>query len=1084
MKDLTHYLVDAVKCSENSVETASEVIEELQTNVNGNTNQRIEKRSRVKIKITKSNSHGKICEIVKSKDDLIDKTPSPSPASSRKTRGSLKSALNETPTNSNSKNKIKYNEEIQMMNLDLSDESIYSPPKRTNSSISPIKRSNNQMVMMKEESNAFQILMTRDKPNKNMFTNHSTSDKSINEIKDNNDIMSKFEKTKEKLAPADNRLYSKRKLNDEEEEIKIEEELNNRTKIFKRNSNDNVQNNSTSLNQRISTPQGFHSYFTKIVSEEKENPQDKSQLTLVDSMNNKINGHKSTENFNKLKHNKHEKKIKNSQSNSNSPIIVNEQESNDPIQNRLRKQRWSLRINLPLSDDDSDSETKKSSINGDDDSNDLLFGKKIKSKEKLKKQNPEKEKKRKVNKKSKVFTRNTSSESDDVKNNTDIEIIESKISKRPPNEKLAPLFVKKPKPDPNVIAARQLFLHSQSPEKERKKLEKINMNPKTLTLSFPTISHVTQIEKTGSSSLADLKYCFKELTSTYNPTFNITDFKSVINLNNSALIKSSQSNKLIKQDCDLEEVLKEIEEQCTDVREMWTKICAMTNKQNNIVSPKRRGRKKKSVDGGVNVVAETNNNENDVWTQKYKPLNTKEIIGNEEAVMKLKNWLNSWSLSANNDDYSSSEEFYNSDNSRSCNAQSSQQVAVLLGPHGSGKTISVYAIAEELGYNVLEVNASSKRPGRKILKDLDEATKSHRVKNSDLKSIFQQTDLNEKKVQKNSLILFEDVDIIFDEDEGFISAAYQLASNTKRPIVMTCRDSCTHLSRMAPQQLKIYFQATQGSRALAFLDLISLAEAGTRLPRSCLDKFLINGDLRKALLQLQYLLASETPSTFLPSNDFRETLWQDMRNYLYKPTVKLHKKRIKKKSKAALKESEISSQDSNNKNIIHDLANDLDTISIISSLVDVNDSILNVSQLKFEPSLSLEENMSYYSINHVRSIEIGEWLRHQTMSKYASDVDDVDHSKVVKQLLLKKELNIGVDTALSQISMHTLDSRIMAVDYLPATRTICRAEELKSTNNTKRGNRFFHYLHNFRLPSGSLKPTILAAACKVMQEKL
>ena len=88
---------------------------------------------------------------------------------------------------------------------------------------------------------------------------------------------------------------------------------------------------------------------------------------------------------------------------------------------------------------------------------------------------------------------------------------------------------------------------------------------------------------------------------------------------------------------------------------------------------------------------------------------------------------------------------------------------------------------------------------------------------------------------KKSLILVEDLDLIFEEDDGFISATCQLASKTKRPIVMTARDTCSHLSRMAPQQLRIYYQRSIGSRVSAMLELITLGESGCRLPRPCLN---------------------------------------------------------------------------------------------------------------------------------------------------------------------------------------------------------------------------------------------------------
>lgn len=137
------------------------------------------------------------------------------------------------------------------------------------------------------------------------------------------------------------------------------------------------------------------------------------------------------------------------------------------------------------------------------------------------------------------------------------------------------------------------------------------------------------------------------------------------------------------------------------------------------------------------------------------------------------------------------------------------------------------------------MNASSKRTGKRILKELEEATKSHRVKKNKHKFSFEQaantkSKSKEPKTSHNSLILLEDIDLIFEEDEGFVSATYQLALNTKRPIVMTCRDMCPHLSKMAPQQNKIYFQKVNGNRVSVLLQLISLAEKGYRLPHNCL----------------------------------------------------------------------------------------------------------------------------------------------------------------------------------------------------------------------------------------------------------
>ena len=40
--------------------------------------------------------------------------------------------------------------------------------------------------------------------------------------------------------------------------------------------------------------------------------------------------------------------------------------------------------------------------------------------------------------------------------------------------------------------------------------------------------------------------------------------------------------------------------------------------------------------------------------------------------------------------------------------------AVIEGPPGSGKTAAVFALAAEMGFNVLEVNASSNRTGKQV----------------------------------------------------------------------------------------------------------------------------------------------------------------------------------------------------------------------------------------------------------------------------------------------------------------------------------------------------------------------------------
>ncbi|XP_034192215.1 enhanced level of genomic instability 1 isoform X4 [Osmia lignaria lignaria] len=502
-----------------------------------------------------------------------------------------------------------------------------------------------------------------------------------------------------------------------------------------------------------------------------------------------------------------------------------------------------------------------------------------------------------------------------------------------------------------------------------------------------------------------------------------------------------------------------------------SKKCGTNKGQpNKTMSPKTKTRTRKQLE--KTGTSNENKIENVSWTYKYRPKSTEEIVGNENAVIKLREWLVRWKIKFINESDDSENDFYSSDTSYS-RTNGNNQVAVLLGPHGSGKTASVYALAEEFGYTVLELNASSKRSGKKLLKELEEATKSYQIKNKERTSAFCNLTSNEilpKKISKNSLILIEDVDIIFEEDEGFISAIYQLASNTKCPIVMTCKDVCLHLNKLAPQQSRIYFQSVVGNKVSVLLELISLAETGYRLPSNYIMELLQSGDLRKAILQLQYLLLSGPPQMLEHAINFKNSLWQNMQYYLYRPAIIVSKKQKKKKAVS-------SKVINNNRNLLNDVADKLDSITLLTSLMTTEDTALNLCELKIQPSLSVVENTALYSTCNNVCLEIAEWIGNKIMYKD----HDYDGIRYQNNITLRKQLNKEINLALSHTVSLLLDHQIIATDYLPFIRTICRAEEYRANRNNKRGNRYFHYLHNLK-SSSLLKPNILSAACKIMHD--
>ncbi|KMQ92272.1 atpase family aaa domain-containing protein 5, partial [Lasius niger] len=975
MKDIKQYFVNSTRIVDertaadldNAVERKKEEKQSWETIATG-------KRERVKIRISRTSSKERTCDIVESKNDLVDKTPSPF---NGKMKNGEKTVHDETPKSCPTKSKRNLKKDPKLaveINRNQSEEAKFAQNEKElseevivdsgNSSDDSLKNVNeagnasnselcNEIGSQREESNAFQVLMNRSKPIQYKLLPPQSMEEVEN--KEKLDIKELKSGYKEKLiALADKKGYSKRKIAEVEEGEKIEKNIENRMRFFKSDiTGDIAHKKDDSIGLSIKNNKqhcgNLLNYFSKSPLESTSKDEKYASTFIVKADVHRTHNSTDIEPVMKSISNKiySSKKCSKSELNLSTVddihIIESEnfylpQTAKEDKQKR-EKPRWSLRIKLHSSEDNDLNDTtddelfsprskskfnpsskSRNSVNMEDSrvhSKDYNGYIKINTEKKesigkqkdnvqrtcaednvqntakdvidnadtrLKKSNEIAEAKQKFDTSETIIT---------VTDDSECEIINENVLKRKPNEKLAPLFTKRRKTNPIVTAARRSFLQSDIDMENKNTDRKTNSNNNISSLPFPAISHVKQLEDTSESIRVEIKCKFPaKVERKYLPLIDVSNYKCISNYSKAPKAVEATINESVKENFD--QVLSEIEELCPDARKIWKTVSTMKGDSEKRSPPRTKGRKTRTLER-KKMLTENIGNEEDrlhdcAWTCKYKPMSAEEIVGNEEAAGKLKDWLSGWTASLTKDDGSSGDEFYSSDCSSSCNNRENNQIAVLLGPHGSGKTASIYAIAEELGYSVLEVNASSRRTGKKILKELEEATKSHRIKKSKHKSPFERVPANENetpKISQNSLILLEDIDLIFEEDEGFVSAAYQLASNTKRPIVITCRDTCPHLSKMAPQQNKIYFQKVSGSRVSTLLELISLAETNRRLPYNCLTKLLQAGDLRQALLQSQYLLLSGPPVLSEQSTIIKPSLWQGMQRYLYKPAIKL-----------------------------------------------------------------------------------------------------------------------------------------------------------------------------------------------------
>ena len=232
---------------------------------------------------------------------------------------------------------------------------------------------------------------------------------------------------------------------------------------------------------------------------------------------------------------------------------------------------------------------------------------------------------------------------------------------------------------------------------------------------------------------------------------------------------------------------------------------------------------------------------------------------------------------------------------------------VISGPHGCGKTAAVYAVARELGFEVFEINAGSRRSGRDILDKVGDMTRNHLVKhtpldqsadaseeaeNMDILSEKLKQDLDSgrqgtmnsffksqiapkkspskrkpkaqkpkprrdppRKVQsqKQSLILLEEVDVLFDEDKTFWATTLELLVQSKRPVIMTCTDeSLLPLEDMILHAI-LRFTHAQEQLATDYLLLVACNEGHILERDAVINLYKSKGfDLRASITELNF----------------------------------------------------------------------------------------------------------------------------------------------------------------------------------------------------------------------------------------
>lgn len=165
-----------------------------------------------------------------------------------------------------------------------------------------------------------------------------------------------------------------------------------------------------------------------------------------------------------------------------------------------------------------------------------------------------------------------------------------------------------------------------------------------------------------------------------------------------------------------------------------------------------------------------------------------------------------------------------------------KQNILIYGPTGSCKTSAVYSIANELDYEILEVNASDFRTKDQIESIVGQASKQQ--------SLF----------QKEKILLIDEVDCLSGmEDRGGANAILNLLKTSSFPIILTVNDLTNDKIKDIKKSVKVIEFKSIPSREIIRIIKNICEKENIKVSEEALRSLAINsnGDIRAALNDLQ-----------------------------------------------------------------------------------------------------------------------------------------------------------------------------------------------------------------------------------------
>lgn len=227
------------------------------------------------------------------------------------------------------------------------------------------------------------------------------------------------------------------------------------------------------------------------------------------------------------------------------------------------------------------------------------------------------------------------------------------------------------------------------------------------------------------------------------------------------------------------------------------------------------------------------------WTEKHRPKSLKEVLGNGKAISELQEWAGSWERGT-----------------------PITRAAILYGPAGTGKTSAALALAREMDWDEVEMNASDVRTAGMIERIAGPASKSGTFSG-----------------HKRLVILDEADNLHGTADRGGAAAMLRLVREASQPVLLIANEYY-EIERLLRDAAKgIQFRSVRSATIASALREICKSEGISCDPDALvLIAERAGGDLRSAVNDLQ---AAAEGSSDLRMDDIA-TAERDVKSSIFK----------------------------------------------------------------------------------------------------------------------------------------------------------------------------------------------------------